>query len=849
MGFKIRLQLRYSWLFMLLVAQQSGFAQTVVGTVSSADGERLPFATITLVGAQGGTTASLEGAYSLSLPAGATAIEARYIGYEPLRIAVDAALAETTMNFELEPATYNLGEATVSANAEDPAYRIMREAAARREQYLRADPRYEVDVYVKGQFKIDEAPTKIMGQELGDMGGVLDSSRAGIVYLSETYSTLQFEQPDNIRETVTASKVSGSPRGYSYNSAAVLDFDLYQRTTDYNTPILSPIAENAPSTYRFALLGSRRAENARLVYKIDVTPRNAMSPAYHGTLYIEDSTYHLLDADLYLVGGTLNASGLDTLYLSQSYRQREDAGWQIMQRRLEPVINFMGFRIRGIFAAVYSNFDYNPDWPVSPFGKTRTEILPESNLVDSTLWEARPIPLTSAEQLDYTRKDSIQQRVNSPAYRDSVQAKRNEFDFGALTGYTYSNWRKNTQWTFESPISKNGFHSVTGLQLGVGLKYTKAADEEASRLLTLESALVYGWADEQFYPTARAAYLFSKKYGTELALSGGRALKDYHRFNPVDAFFNAGLSLSRHRNPLKLYESRFVQVEHTTQLKDKENFPLADLNHALIFEQRLPRANETEYSFGKKSRRYTPNFPNGSTGEIDFNDRLQTHTILRYFGGLSFTPGRQFLVRPDSYTALPSKWPTLGFNWRYGFEIDNPFSTRIGYLFVGASVRKEEIQVRRLGKFSARVATGANVFFAGTQFTIDLDQFAGSELLINNYSDYLTRFLALPHYGLTTDQPWVNGVVEHNFNGLLWRQLPVLRRLGWNVIIRAAGIAIADDEREHYELGAALSNIGFGPARFFRADIAVGNQDDRLDWRNPVYRIGFNVPLNELVIE
>ena len=850
-------------LLLLCAAAGRGYAQEVYGRITDERGGALAYATVSVAGGQGGTTTSLDGEYSLTLGGEGGTLTVRYVGYAPERVAVAAKPARQRLDVALAPAAYELEVATVRSGAEDPAYRIMREAAARREGYLRADERYEVDVYVKGLLRVDEAPEKIMGQEIGDMGGLLDSSRAGIVYLSETFSTLQFEQPDRFRETVTASKVSGDPRGYSFNSSVGVDFDLYRRTTDYSKPILSPLAERAPNTYRFELQGARRGAAGRLVYRIGVAPRDRAAPAYAGTLYVEDSTYHLLDADLYLLGAPLNADGLDTLYLAQSYERRADGGWQVLQRRLEPVIDLIGFRFRGAFTAVYSDYDFAPAWPTSPFGKTVTEVLPESNAVDSAVWEARPIALTPPELRDYYRKDSIRRHRSSPAYRDSVQARGNKFGWGALlTGYTYRNWRRDERLTFSSVLTNNGFNAVAGAQLGVGVAYARGlGDDLRRREFEVGGALSYGFADERLYPRGEFAYRYNATYGSELRLSGGRELADFHRLEPVGSFWNTNYHVFGKRNPRKLYERRFVALEHATDLRDGEGFPVARLSTQLSVARRLGRDIASDYSLLKKDRTYTPNAPrlrDAEDGQAAVYDSLGRNTVVQFSGRLTHTPRQRFSVRPGQYTPLPNAWPTLELDWRYGRRLDAESSeprrgaTATEFLFAQATLRRTDLQLGRAGKLGARVSVGAGLLYRGAEHTIDLHQFAGSELNVNAFLPYLDRYLALPHYGFTTRDTWVDGVVEHNFNGALWRRLPLLGKLGFETIVRTGAIVLPEEGRLHQEFGIGVGRVGFGPARFIRVDVAWRTTGSfrqntvQTDWRRPVYRIGINVPLGTL---
>ena len=853
-------------------------AQTVAGRVTGDAGEPLAYASIELDGGERGATTAADGTYEVTLaakpPSGSgdsVTLTFRYIGYRPAvrRVARPEVGADLTLDVALTEATYTLDAATVRAGAEDPAYRIMREAAARRLEYLTAVEAYAVDVYVKGQVRVVEAPERILGQEIGDMGGLLDSSRAGIVYLSETYSELAARPPDDVRETIVASKVSGDPRGYSFNTAAGVDFDLYRRVSDYGKPVLTVLAENAPGTYRFRLLGSRRDEAGRLVHRIAVAPREGdYAPAYHGEVYVEEGSFHLVDADLYLLGTALGGPGLDTLFIAQSYRRRpqqtEDDGatavWEVTQRRVEPVFSLLSFAFRGVFTAVYSDYDYAPAWAgpdadePAPFGRVVTEVLPESNEVDSGRFAARPIPLTPAERLDYRRKDSVRLVRESPAFRDSVEARRNRLDVGAIGGYSHSDWRKRTRWTVASPLTQNGYHTATGLRLGLGVSYAKAFDEERTRELEVGGAVGYGIGDGRWYPTAHVAYRWNRRYLRELSASGGRELADYHRLEPVSASVNALYNAFAKRNPLKVYERRFAQVEHATDLHGPGAPPVATLRHALRFERRLARANVDDWSLLRRDRTYEPNLPEVAPGVFA---ELPTASLLGYAGEVSFTPGQRFLARPDGFIPVRSGGPTLRAHWRYGVEVGRLGVAcgreRIHYLFAGLELRRDALRIARLGYLSARLGGGAALLDEAAH-PIDLQLFGGSELNVNTYSDYLTRFLALPHYGLATRGPWVDGVVEHDFGGWIWRRLPLLRRLGWQVVTRAGGIYEGEAERTHVEVGVGLTNVGIGPARFLRVDLmwpyAGGERAEGIDvgWAAPVWRLGVNVPA-ELLFE
>ena len=115
---------------------------------------------------------------------------------------------------------------------------------------------YTADFYSRGLFKIKDVPKKILGMELGDLGGTLDSTRSGIIYLSETISKIKYQKPNNFKEHIIASKVSGKDNGVSFNRAEEVNFNLYKNTVQLGYKIISPLSNYAFGYYKFKLVGT-----------------------------------------------------------------------------------------------------------------------------------------------------------------------------------------------------------------------------------------------------------------------------------------------------------------------------------------------------------------------------------------------------------------------------------------------------------------------------------------------------------------------------------------------------------------------------------------------------------------
>ena len=861
-----------TWLLPLAVAiaTVTGAAQTLTGRVVDAAGEPIAFANLVLEGTTRGGSSGADGRFAVELgglPEGTLVTHA--IGYADLRRDVTAADTARDLRLELQPQTYTLSLTEASAGAEDPALRIMREAIARRAGYLSADGRFEATVYVKGTVAFTESPERVFGQEVGDMGGTLDSSRAGIVYLSETEARIRQAPPDRFAETVTRSVVSGAPAMFSFNTARAVDFDLYRPTSTFGRPILSPLAPGALRAYRFELAGARRdSTTGRLVYRIGLAPRSAGAPAWRGTVTVEDESYHLLDADLRVPGAPLGQAFLDSLVLRQSYRRAPDGqGWEVRQRELVPHFGIMGFRGSGHFTAVYRDYDRDPDWTDGEaFGPVVTRIDTSARWRDSAEAFARPIPLTEPELLDYRRKDSIRAVREAPAYRDSVEAARNAFSWGALLGgYTRSDWRRRSRWTYRGPLTGLLYHPASGLLPRVGFSHRRDLDADARRSLEASQELGYGIADARFYPAGEIALRYRRGAARRrLGLRAARELVDYHRAQPIGFEINAAYVGFASRNPLKAFQRTSLSVEHDGELLPCLNggVPCGRFRQTVSVEARRLRAAASNYRVFGEARALEPNYPApGETRRVLRPSRRSGAShVLRYEGALAFALGERYAVRPEGALPLGESVVDVALGLRAGLLLDDEkvaddISPDGAFAFVSVEARKTDWSIGRIGVLGAYVRGEAGLHrnFASIH---DAVQFAGNRVPINVYADgYLGRFLALEPYEVYgRNGPWFATGLEHDFAGGLWRHLPLLRHLGWSVVARGAFLVGSESfglPEQYAELGLGLARIGWGPARFLRADVAWGYRETwtRRGWARPWWQVGLVVDLGAVELE
>ena len=351
------MHLRIILSFFFLMSIFSNVHAQLYGVLSDSQGEPLVYANIYVKGTSIGTTTNNDGIYSLELSPGSYEVIFQYIGYEQKSKTIDL-VDKLELNLVLEDESINIEEVQVLANAEDPAYAIIRKAIKKRKFYKDQTDQYACDVYIKGVQKFLDAPEKMLGQEVGTMGGVLDSNRQGIVYLSESVSKLYVDKPFKEKEIMISSRVSGNDNGFSWNSAREMNFDAYKSTYDFGRKIISPINAGAMAYYDYKLIGSTIDKHGNFINKIQLFPKRVDDPAFTGFIYIVDDFWNVESVNLFVSSKAMQLPIIDSINIRQFYIPLEKADqWMMLSQNVTFKLSGFGFKLGGGFSAVYTNYN------------------------------------------------------------------------------------------------------------------------------------------------------------------------------------------------------------------------------------------------------------------------------------------------------------------------------------------------------------------------------------------------------------------------------------------------------------------------------------------------------------
>ena len=810
--------MKHRFLLLFFLISIKSIAQ-INGTVTDSKNQPLPFVSIYIDNTYSGTTTNNEGNYELNITKpNKYTIVYQYLGYKTIKKIVEIESFPYILNVSLKEETVSLNEVIVNAT-ENPANIIIKKAIENRKHNLSKYDEFKANFYSRGLIKIKNAPEKILGQDIGDLGGGLDSTRSGIIYLSETISNIQFQKPDKLKETITASKVSGDDNGFSFNNASDVDFNFYNNTIEMENQLISPISEYAFNYYRYKLEGDFYDDNRKLINKIKVIPKRKNDRIFSGYVYIVEDDWSFYALDLTVTGKQAQIPVADSITLKQSFSySKNDKLWALISQSIDFNYSLFGIKGDGRFTAVYSDYNFNPEFTKKSFTKELLAFQDQANKKDSTYWQTiRPVPLSTEEISDYIKKDSIQIVRKSKTYLDSIDTVNNKFKITSLLGgYTYKNSNKDWYVGVTPPLLTFTYNTVQGHNGNVNFNFRKNYDEYR-RYLDIKLNNNFGLSDKRYRINGSVMYKLNNISKPIFSISGGNTVSQFNGTNPISKRINSFSTIFFEDNYMKLYEKTFGELGYSEELFNGFRF-ISNLS----FERRKPLFNNSNWSVTDEPDDFlTSNNPLDDTafGIAPFS--LHNIFKLNLTGRIRF--GQTYFSYPGSKATLENnKFPTVYLTYSNGFG-----ATNSDYNFYKLQARlTQNFDVGNKGSFQYNLKAG-NFFNADDIAFMDYHHFNGNQTHFTEGS-YLNMFNNLPYYKMSTNKSYAELHAEHNFEGFILNKIPLLNKLNFNLVLGAHALS-TETYKPYQEFTIGLNNIGWGKFRFLRVDYLRSYQSGFVD--------------------
>lgn len=801
------------------------FSQKIYGTVKNSNGAVLPFASISIKGTSLGVNANQQASYVYSLPVGKYVVVCQHIGYESAELTID--LKENTeINFVLNERKLLMKEVVIGTG-ENPAYAIIRSAIKKREEFNIQVKSFECDLYAKDLIKLRSLPNKLMGQKIekNSLKGLgLDSSGKGIIYLSESISTLFKALPDKFKMLVKSSRVSGS-NNFGFTFPAFIN--MYQNNVNvfdgaFNSRgFVSPIADGALRFYKYKMLGSF-VENGKTINTIRVTPKRNYEPLFSGIINIVDDEWSIHSFD-FLLTKKSQMQVLDSLQISQLHISLNQNIWRVKNQLIYFNMKLFNIDAIGSFLSVYSDYKINPVFEKKIFDKTIIIYDSAVNKKQRNYWDSiRPIPLMADEKYDYIFKDSLlvvamdSMAINNNI--DTLKKRQGKIKIQNLLfpGINRTHYSKTNpyKWGIDPLLINTQFNTVEGLSLLLSGYYEKNFKKYKSKL-TIKPNFRYGFVNTHFNSWLDVIW---RKYDAgisdeiknyNIVFSAGKKVDQYNSSNPILPLVNTISTLLDGKNEMKIYEKYFGSIGFNQTFENGVKIKLSS-----FFEDRMPLENSTSYTFYEKNiNRITSNSPlNKYFTNLDIK-----HQAFVANASISFKPGQRYIQFPKRKVPIGSDYPTFSIGYSKG--INGVFGSDVDFDKWNFDIQDDK-NFKLLGLLKYKLSMGG---FLNNKvvFLQDLKHFNSNA--VRATSNYVNGFQLMNSYiNSNTAKLYYETHLEHHFNGLITNKIPYFKKLNWNLVGGCNTYFINKNDR-YEEVFVGLENI----FKIFRLDFVAAFQNGK----------------------
>lgn len=762
-------------LILCLVQTLSGTAiaqnTTIKGTVTDAKtGETLPFVSVLIPGTTMGTASDADGKYAMTLREDYKTVKFTYVGYISIEKPITPGI-EQVINVKLAVDASMLKEVTIKGrgryrNKDNPAVQLIREVIAHKDQNkMAASDFVEYEQYEKISFALSNLSDNFKEKRIFKNYQFLfedqDSTAMGgknmlPAYIQEKLSQVYFRKnPYTKKQWVLAnrraefdSKFVDNDGLSAYFNRLYEDVNLYENDISIATNLLlSPIANSAPTFYKFFIRDTIKTETPWLI-ELGFVPRNKTDMLFEGKLFITlDGNYGVQNAYL-TVNKDINLNFMRDLEARLEYEKGPDGRYHPTKTTLgmefalgEKNAGFYGQRVVN-----FKNYTINQSRPDSVYSGPREEVAfnPSANSGEAFWAGARHLPLEKMELNIYRNVDTLQ----------TIPSFRRTMDIATLFLSGYKSFGK----VEIGPV--NTFYSFNPVE-GFRLRFGGRTTTDFSKRFYLETYAAYGFKDQKWKYFLSGTYSFNNKSVYHFPLNYIRA--SYQRDTKIPG-----------------QDLQFVQEDNFLL-----SFKRGDNNRWLyndVYKLEYVREFESRFSYkiGFTNWRQTP------AGILRY-ERLDSEGVIENVGALSnteanlelrYAPHEQYYQGKLYRTPIINKYPI--FTLRYNAGLKGVFEGQNRYHNVSANIAKRVY----LSQFGYADVTAEGSYILGNKVLFPLLTIHRAN---QTYAYQLNSYNLMNFLEFVSDH-YASLDVQYYMNGFLFNKIPLLKKLKLREVFSFKGL-------------------------------------------------------------
>ena len=516
-----------------------------------------------------------------------------------------------------------------------------------------------------------------------------------------------------------------------YGDINIYDNNIIVLTTQF----LSPIADLAPTFYRFFITDTIENDSIKLV-KLNFMPRNTSDLLFSGVMYVTlDGNYSVEKINL-SVGKRANLNWARELKISQDFEKSSlDGRYHVLKSSMRAEFALRQTSAGGIIGertVSYKNFIINVPAEDSMYnGKGRVMQAPPGSNTDSFWIANRHQQLSSVESKVYSNIDSLR---NMKSFNTTMKIGTMLFaGYIKLGGFDLGN--------------TNTFYSFSNLE-GFRLKLGGRTNTQFNKRLYLEGYGAYGFKDQKFKYKVAGAYSFNGKSIYAYPLNYIKFTRQYDVSLPgtelvFESENNFFLSFKRGVNDQYLYNDTY-KLQY-----------LKEFGKNLAYKMSFTHLKQTPAD----SLVYEKTVPGGKAIVPD----IITSEIL---GELRWAPHEEFYQGSNYRTPIKNRFPIYLLRVQDG--VKGLLKGQYNYLDITLAIAKR-CYLSQLGYVDVTVEGGH--IFGQVPFPL-LNILRGNQ----SYAFQLNAYNLMNYLEFVTDN-YVAVNSDFYFNGFIFNKIPLLKKL------------------------------------------------------------------------
>lgn len=626
-----------SILFCLFSLSLFSQQHTVAGKVTDAQNRQpIAFVNIVVNDGQYGGMSDINGKYEIRADEPIRTLKFSCLGYEVL----EKTVTSSPLNVALTPKSFQLGEVTVEAG-ENPAHRIIDSVVVhRKENHPNSLDSYRYNIYDQMVFTIDSSDfgkTLATAPKTESMSFFDSLLKKSDLMIMETFSEVLFRAPDQQRQNVLGTKMSGSKDAQVvYLANKMQSTSFYDETVRIaGTDYVNPISRNSKSHYFFTLESVTPAQGTDSLYVISFHPmRGSTFSGLRGVMTIHSNGWAVqnVKAEPDQQGGLFRISIQQLYQIIEGHWFPKQLNTNLMVPQAAVAVDGYAFPLVAIGKSYISGVMLHPHIPDRAFSEVELMVHEEAGYRDDAFWTQHRIDSLTERILNtYHLVDSLTEgtdifdrvlNVTTKLMEESaVSLGPVDLDLGSMFRLSafrglYAGLHLSTNDRFSRHIRISGFNGFWtrlgdfdyGLegkwlidrqhQMELGARYAHKSSamgefggfdeglgllsENAYRYTFYENVMARGNSTEVFFNTRLARHF-------KVFLTGGVYDKNYY-LAPYDSLSTQRFAIAELRLRFA-YKEKFVSTTHGIQSQGTD-YPIVWLSYQRSFKDVLGGAYE-----------------------------------------------------------------------------------------------------------------------------------------------------------------------------------------------------------------------------------------------------------------